>query len=65
MSNLTDYSEYQKSKWLSIYSAYIALQCHHYINIERKGMSLLAEDMKIIKQEAVEISDLGLKGEAP
>ena len=59
---MIQYEDYQKMKWLSIYGASIAIQCHQRIR-DGKGEDL-AESMEDIKEEAQSIADLALKGEA-
>lgn len=56
------YEEYKDFKWLSIYGAYVAIQCHQHLE-GGKGL-VLSEDMERIKKEAMAIADLESKGDA-
>lgn len=56
------YEDYQQAKWISIYGAYIALKCSEFMQ-NNKG-SFLQDEMQKIKNEAVDIANLALDGEA-
>lgn len=59
---MIDYIDYQQMKWLSIYGASVAIQCHQLIRDGRSGE--LSDNMESIKEEAESIANLALKGEA-
>ena len=56
------YEDYKDFKWLSIYGAYVAIQCHQHLE-DGKGL-VLSEDMERIKKEAMAIADLESEGDA-
>ena len=45
---MIDYIDYQQMKWLSIYGASVAIQCHQLIRDGRSGE--LSDNMESIKQ---------------
>jgi hypothetical protein len=55
------YEDFQKTKWLSIYGASVALQCHQQI-LDGKG-SDFTDSMENIKEEAAAIADWAMEGE--
>lgn len=56
------YEDYQKMKWLSVYGASIAIQCHQQLRDGKGGV--LPEDMERYKEEAKAVADLALEGES-
>lgn len=56
------YEDYQKTKWLSVYGASIAIQSNKYL--EEDKLDSLSSIMPIIKQKARQIADLALDGES-
>ena len=56
------YEDYKDFKWLSIYGAYVAIQCHQHLEDGKGGVS--SEDMKRIKEEAMAVADLESEGDA-
>lgn len=56
------YEDYQKIKWLSIYGASVAIQCHQR-TLDGHGGDL-TDVIERIKEEAAAVADWALEGEA-
>jgi len=56
------YEDHQKFKWLSIYGAYVAVQCHQRM-IDGHGGDL-SDVIESIKADAEAVADWALEGEA-
>ena len=57
------YEDYQKMKWLAIYSSYISTQYYHFQNSEARIIPS-RKDMERFKKEAKKVADLALEGES-
>jgi hypothetical protein len=59
---MINYEDYQKIKWLSIYGASVAIQCHQRM-IDGHGGDL-SEVIESIKEDAAAVADWAMEGEA-
>jgi hypothetical protein len=59
---MIDYKDYQQIKWLSIYGASVAIQCHQRM-IDGHGGDL-SEVIESIKEDAAAVADWAMEGEA-
>lgn len=55
------FEDFKQIKWLSVYGAYVAIQCHQHLEDGKGGV--LPEDMKRFKEEAITIADLSCEGD--
>ena len=60
-----NYEDYQKHRWIAIYGASIAIQCHKYLDDLDDDKKSLDSVMPKIKEQAEKIANLALKGESP
>ena len=56
------YEDFQKIKWLSIYGASVAIQCHQRM-LDGHGGDL-TDVIERIKEDAAAVADMALEGEA-
>lgn len=59
-----NYEDYQKHKWIAVYGASIAIQCHKYLDDLDDDKKSLDFVMPRIKEQAEKIADLSLKEDA-
>lgn len=58
-----NFEDYQKHKWIAIYGASVAIQCHKYLDDLDDDKKALDFAIDKIKEQAEKIANLALKGE--